>query len=196
MGRVRPDLITLLMAATLATGCTSPGDALDLNQRSKLGASLAIAVTGDGTPAPSPGPAPKPTPSGERCDECGGTGVLGDGVIEIKCPVCNGTGKKGGGSAPAAAPKKTPVVVKTIQKPVRNARGRWSVTGRRSYDRAYIANHMQKTHGIDPTGYTKEDLQIMHDNVHEGYPALGRAVAKKTTSRSYRRGSCPGGRCP
>ena len=37
-----------------------------------------------------------PTPSGDACDNCHGTGTLGDGKIAVKCPVCGGTGKKPG----------------------------------------------------------------------------------------------------
>lgn len=28
------------------------------------------------------------------CENCGGTGKLGDGRITVPCPVCKGTGKK------------------------------------------------------------------------------------------------------
>lgn len=35
-----------------------------------------------------------PTPTGDQCDNCGGTGTLGDGRIAVKCPACDGTGKK------------------------------------------------------------------------------------------------------
>lgn len=35
-----------------------------------------------------------PTPADDRCDNCGGTGKLGDGRIEMKCPACKGTGRK------------------------------------------------------------------------------------------------------
>lgn len=37
---------------------------------------------------------PAPKPADDRCDNCGGTGTLGDGRITVKCPACNGTGKK------------------------------------------------------------------------------------------------------
>jgi hypothetical protein len=37
-------------------------------------------------------PAPTP-PSGEACENCGGTGKLGDGRISVPCPICKGTGK-------------------------------------------------------------------------------------------------------
>jgi len=36
-------------------------------------------------------PAPSPAPSG-KCINCNGTGILGDGTIKLKCPVCGGDG--------------------------------------------------------------------------------------------------------
>lgn len=44
---------------------------------------------------------PSPAPASDACDNCDGTGTLGDGRIKVKCPACNGTGKK---PKPAAAP--------------------------------------------------------------------------------------------
>jgi DnaJ-class molecular chaperone len=35
-----------------------------------------------------------PAPKGDKCDNCDGTGKLGDGRIVTVCPVCKGTGKK------------------------------------------------------------------------------------------------------
>jgi DnaJ-class molecular chaperone len=35
-----------------------------------------------------------PTPVGDKCENCDGTGKLGDGKIVTVCPVCKGTGKK------------------------------------------------------------------------------------------------------
>ena len=32
-------------------------------------------------------------PSSDVCDNCGGTGKLGDGTVSVKCPICDGTGK-------------------------------------------------------------------------------------------------------
>lgn len=43
-------------------------------------------------PVPKPNP-PPPAPKGD-CENCDGTGILGDGTIRIKCPECDGTGKK------------------------------------------------------------------------------------------------------
>jgi hypothetical protein len=39
-------------------------------------------------------PAPSPGPSSGECENCAGTGKLGDGTITLTCTVCNGTGKK------------------------------------------------------------------------------------------------------
>ena len=38
------------------------------------------------------GPAPKPV--GEACENCKGTGKVGDGRVSVVCPVCDGSGKK------------------------------------------------------------------------------------------------------
>lgn len=38
-------------------------------------------------------PTPPPAPSG-KCDNCNGTGIIGDGRVKIQCPECKGTGKR------------------------------------------------------------------------------------------------------
>ena len=35
-----------------------------------------------------------PTPASDECENCHGTGKLGDGRITVQCPACGGTGKK------------------------------------------------------------------------------------------------------
>jgi DnaJ-class molecular chaperone len=35
-----------------------------------------------------------PTPASDKCENCDGTGKIGDGRIVLPCPVCKGTGKK------------------------------------------------------------------------------------------------------
>lgn len=37
---------------------------------------------------------PAPSPSDDKCQNCNGTGKVGDGRIAVTCRVCNGTGKK------------------------------------------------------------------------------------------------------
>lgn len=38
------------------------------------------------------GPAPEPV--GDTCENCNGTGKVGDGRVFVKCPECDGTGKR------------------------------------------------------------------------------------------------------
>ena len=35
-----------------------------------------------------------PTPANDKCDNCDGSGKIGDGRIVLECPACKGTGKK------------------------------------------------------------------------------------------------------
>ena len=39
-------------------------------------------------------PSPSPAPASDACDNCNGTGKVGDGRIVTTCQVCKGTGKK------------------------------------------------------------------------------------------------------
>ena len=49
---------------------------------------------------------PDVTPSNGECENCNGTGKVGDGTVFVICPVCDGTGKIGEGDSAAntAAP--------------------------------------------------------------------------------------------
>lgn len=35
-----------------------------------------------------------PAPASDKCQNCDGTGKIGDGRIVMTCPVCKGTGKR------------------------------------------------------------------------------------------------------
>ena len=35
-----------------------------------------------------------PSPASDKCENCDGTGKIGDGRIVMPCPVCKGTGRK------------------------------------------------------------------------------------------------------
>jgi hypothetical protein len=43
----------------------------------------------------SPVAPPAPTPDAGRCENCNGTGKIGDGRIVMPCPECGGDGVKG-----------------------------------------------------------------------------------------------------
>ncbi len=47
-----------------------------------------------------------PAPKSDVCENCDGTGKIGDGRIVMQCPACKGTGKK-----PASVVKHPPVVL-------------------------------------------------------------------------------------
>mgnify|MGYP003148907690 CR=1 FL=1 len=44
-------------------------------------------------------------PSSDICENCSGTGRLGDGVVSVECPVCGGTGKKENGEGQLDCPE-------------------------------------------------------------------------------------------
>jgi hypothetical protein len=48
---------------------------------------------------------PKPAPDDDKCQNCNGTGKVGDGRVSVKCRVCNGTGKKKVTEVSAAPPE-------------------------------------------------------------------------------------------
>lgn len=161
-----------------AAGCTFPA-ALSVNERASLGAALALAVVSGGGPSPSPSPAPGPSPSPDAiCPECNNQGWVGDGTIKLACPNPN---------CPVASMAAFEVPPPA---PVRMSSTRWTVDQLRNYTTEQLAEHLAEDHGIDPAGYTREELQVMHDNVHNGYPALGGSKASRSSS------SCPTGNCP
>lgn len=99
-------------------------------------------------------------------------------------------------------PSKSANVVKA--KPIRRHSSRWTVEGRHNYSTEFLAQHLIDEHGLDVDGYTREELQIMHDNLHNGYDAMG-LVSQKTPSvnpslsppvRYFRYRTCPSGGCP
>lgn len=91
----------------------------------------------------------------------------------------------------------------TKVRPVRRHSSRWTVEGRRDYTTEFLAQHLIDEHGLDVNGYTREELQTMHDNIHNGYDAMGISNRKSTNSvpsfsppvRYFRYRTCPAGGC-
>ena len=105
-----------------------------------------------------------------------------------------------------------PVAVRRV--PIRRHNSRWSVEGRWDYSTEFLADHLADEHGISVEGYTREELQIIHDNIHNGFDAMGGSEAKpvkesKAVVKVRRstglfggrffggfRSTCPPGGCP
>jgi hypothetical protein len=84
---------SLVVVALFAAGCgQASAPALSLREECRLGAWLALHVAREAPPLKVPSP-DKPD-QGDACDECGGTGKLGDGTVFVKCGACDGTGRK------------------------------------------------------------------------------------------------------
>lgn len=88
-------------------------------------------------------------------------------------------------------------------RPVRRDSSRWTVEGKHNYTTEFLAQHLMDEHGLDVDGYTREELQTMHDNMHNGYDAMGLSVQKAASNvpslsppvRYFRYKTCPPGGC-
>jgi hypothetical protein len=94
----RKPIPPLRLILSLAIILVIPITALAAGEFQSLAAGIIAMYSRPVTPAPTPGPTPKPS---TVCDNCNGTGKLGDGTVFVKCPVCDGTGKKVQAPAPA-----------------------------------------------------------------------------------------------
>jgi hypothetical protein len=80
--------IAMAAALILAAGCQpAPPEAPKPDLRPFIASAGMYSLMGV-SPAPLP---PAPTP-GATCENCHGTGKVGDGVTAITCPICKGTG--------------------------------------------------------------------------------------------------------
>lgn len=79
--------------------------------------------------------------------------------------------------------------------PVRMSSSRWTVNGSWNPSKRTLIQHLAE-HGVSADeGYTVEELHVMHDNIHNGFPAMGgNAVTSsaaggwgstRTVTRSY-----------
>lgn len=79
----------LICFAVVCVGCVAtlpPGD-LSMTADIACEASRVIVQARQGM-------RPTPAPASDDCENCSGTGKLGDGRITVQCPACKGTGKK------------------------------------------------------------------------------------------------------
>ena len=49
---------------------------------------------------------------------------------------------------------------------------RWNVNGQWSYSDDYLANHLRTVHKIDVEGFSRDQMEKIHDNMHNGTSAM------------------------
>ena len=77
--------------------------------------------------------------------------------------------------------------VKTV---ARRAGPRWNVNGDWTPSLEAIQRHLLQAHGIDPTGYSLDEMLALHDNDHNrmGYrPGSRSRPQPKSSARGYRK---------
>ena len=60
-----------------------------------------------------------------------------------------------------------------IQTPLRSVNLTYAIDDGWDYTDDDIYNHLLQDHNFNADGYSFEDMKIIHDNLHSGYPALG-----------------------
>lgn len=103
----------LVLFVALLAGCGTPKPPPPGTYSPLVAASLGVATTGE-----SPQPTPTPAPAG-KCENCNGTGKLGDGTVVVDCPVCGGDGRTD--NEPTPEPEPVSVVVDPLAVPVADA---------------------------------------------------------------------------
>lgn len=114
---------------------------------------------------------------------------------------------------PAKAVAPAPVATTALPNPVRRSSIIWNLNNRWDYSTEELTDHLLAEHNFAVASYDREQLQTVHDNLHNGYTALGDTVVQAPVAQSpavhyhytvpQRRGwglrsvvSCPGGTCP
>lgn len=172
----------ILLAVFLAAG-----PVFTVQDRAGLGAYLAFEIVASSTPAPAP--SPSPTPASDVCDSCDGKGQVGDGTVMLTCGACGGTGKKSSSSMPVVEPPKASMPVMKSAPVVRSG-PHWNVEGKWNYTTLELADHLRRSHGVNINGKTREQLEAIHDAIHNGQPIPSFGSAPRSTR------SCPNGQCP
>lgn len=191
----------LLLALAVAMGCVSVAPAGEF-----LGLATGILAMRRPKPSPTPTPAPTPTPRPNPsgiCDNCNGTGILGDGTIKLKCPVCDGSGKKTTGPAPPAPPAPPPAVTPEPDPPPAlphyPIRGRWW-SGCGNWRHLTVGRHAGKFDHAWLQSLSNEELQSLHSDDHEGRTKWEYVVRPTKTvqpkATSPPSSDCPSGNCP
>jgi hypothetical protein len=117
-------------------------------------------------------------------------------------------------ATPTPAPEPTkaavpalPEPVPALPEPVRRSSTIWNLNGTWDYSTEELIAHLLGEHSFAADSYSREQLQTIHDNLHNGYTALGESVVQAVTPVYYsttpRRGglfrsrnNCAGGNCP
>lgn len=81
-----------LIFASPVIYCGCGGPRLDVPEPGTYSPLVAVSL-GVAASETVPAPAPTPTPDAGKCDNCNGTGRLGDGTVSVPCPVCGGDGR-------------------------------------------------------------------------------------------------------
>lgn len=190
-------LLSLVIFAGLV-GQSSAGEFLDL-------AYGILALRAAKPVEPVVPPTPAPTPATAVCDNCNGTGKVGDGKVFVICPECGGSGKKKApGETPVVVPEdepETPVVEERVHYPIRSRW--WSGCG--SWRHLTVGQHAGLFDHAWLASLTNEEVQSLHSDHHEGRTKweyvvrakpqekpVDKPAPKQTTAQSR----CPGGNCP
>ena len=197
-------VITALVGALLTAAAIQP---LTKSEKHRLAAyiSYLVAVDIDG----NGGGCCSTYKAGQTCPECGGPpGLVGDGKVMVPCNFVTDDDKlmcKGGILREVGDVAETEgeivdygigeeIDLEIKASPLNMKGSRWNVEGRWNYDWDFIANHLRTVHNFDDVeGYTLSELEIIHNNLHNGYPPFGCVEAASSGSSSS---SCPSGTCP
>ena len=123
---------------------------------------------------------------------CGGTGKerSGDGILVFDCRCPDGCKCKQSKEEPA---KEEPAKKTVTRKLYRMPGSRWNWEGLNSPSESFMRSHLLSDHGINASGWSREAMQVAHDNLHNGYDVWGE---EPSTSGGNFRSDCPSGNCP
>jgi len=67
----------------------------------------------------------------------------------------------------------THVVIHTKKPVIRRSNDKWSVGGKKTYTAGDLLEHLRTEHHFDASGYDLQEMETIHDNLHNGYTAHG-----------------------